>query len=573
MKHVVFRPVVMRLIATLVLLIGTVSVSAQYYMDIYQTNAPLKRYAVREVDSVKFGDYMNIRKTDGSIRGYAADAVDSVRFDTWEYVDLGLSVNWATCNVGASAPEDYGDFFAWGETEAKDVFYWSNYKYCKDTANALTKYCNLSEYGYESYTDSKNRLDLEDDVAHVKWGDNWRMPTYEQFFELTKKCTWTKTTRNGVVGYVITSKVSGYTDRSIFLPAAGLCYGNKYENKDELALYWTSILDSDIRPSESWKLYAWTENPFNNTSYRYTGLSVRPVCPSETWAVQELIMNYKSLSLGLNETRKISMKVMNGNYDYSTDSDVTDRIVWTSSNPAVATVAQGGIVTTQSVSGTTTITANIDGKTASCTITVYNYVNLGLTVHWATCNLGAENPEDYGNYYSWGETETKSNYASSTYKYCNGAFDALTKYCSVSQFGDNGFVDSKTKLDVEDDVAHVLLGGKWRMPTKDECDELVDNCTWTWTTLNGVNGYLVTSNKPGYTDRSIFLPANGNRVNTSLNLTGTYGRYWGKSLNTTSPYNGCGIMFDSNKYESSSNNRELGLGVRPIFDNIVTGSD
>lgn len=129
------------------------------------------------------------------------------------------------------------------------------------------------------------------------------------------------------------------------------------------------------------------------------------------------------------------------------------------------------------------------------------YVNLGLSVNWATCNVGAEKPEDYGDYFAWGETddEKKDEYWWTSYKYCNGSNKSLTKYCYDSRYGLNGFVDNKTVLEPDDDVAHVIWGGKWRMPTVDEFNELIDSCTWTWTNRNGVNGYKVTGNKPGYT--------------------------------------------------------------------------
>lgn len=135
-------------------------------------------------------------------------------------------------------------------------------------------------------------------------------------------------------------------------------------------------------------------------------------------------------------------------------------------------------------------------------------VDLGLPsgLKWASCNVGAEKPEDYGNYYAWGEVLPKENYSWATYKYANEASsNKLTKYCDNTKYGDNGFTDNKTALDLEDDVAHVNWGGNWRMPTDDEWSEL-NNCTWTWVTQNGVNGYLVASKTNG---NSIFLPAAG----------------------------------------------------------------
>ena len=162
---------------------------------------------------------------------------------------------------------------------------------------------------------------------------------------------------------------------------------------------------------------------------------------------------------------------------------------------------------------------------SSGSIDGYEYVDLGLSVKWATCNVGANSPEEYGSYYAWGETEEKENYSWSTYKWCNGSYDTMTKYCTSSSYGT---VDNKTVLDLEDDVAHVKWGGSWRMPTLEEQKELKNNCTWSWTTQNGVNGYKVTSKTNG---NSIFLPAAGYRRGTYLYDSGSDGNYWSSSLN------------------------------------------
>ena len=114
----------------------------------------------------------------------------------------------------------------------------------------------------------------------------------------------------------------------------------------------------------------------------------------------------------------------------------------------------------------------------------HEFVDLGLSVKWATCNVGADRPEDAGDLYSWGETETKR--SPLTYKFSDGQ-GGLTKYDGT---------DGKSVLDPEDDVAHVKWGGTWRMPTSDEISELIENCTWTWASVNGEIGFLITSNKP-----------------------------------------------------------------------------
>ena len=198
--------------------------------------------------------------------------------------------------------------------------------------------------------------------------------------------------------------------------------------------------------------------------------------------------------------------------------------------------------------------------------TTHDYVDLGLSVKWATCNVGADKPEDNGNLYAWGETEVKEQYTVRTSKWGSMPF-SLKKYNINSE---QGTVDNKTTLDLEDDVAHVTWGGNWRMPTREEMDELHDNCTWEWTTLNGVNGYRVTSKKQGYTDRSIFFPASGYKANGFYEY-GRNGNYWSRSL-MTDPYGDgsviCGtaacIRFNNNQANIGWEDRMAGLSVRPV---------
>jgi hypothetical protein len=190
------------------------------------------------------------------------------------------------------------------------------------------------------------------------------------------------------------------------------------------------------------------------------------------------------------------------------------------------------------------------------------YVDLGLSVKWATFNVGATRPEEYGDYYAWGETETKTDYSSSTNKYCIGSAAALTKYCNKSSYGNNGFTDTKTTLDPEDDVAHVKWGGDWRMPTQAEFEELLNNCDWSWITQHGVNGWKVTSRVDS--SRSIFLPATGYRGGTYLNDVGSYGDYWSSSLDTDGPSSAWDLYFGSAGHNTYDNNRYYGFTVRPV---------
>ena len=191
---------------------------------------------------------------------------------------------------------------------------------------------------------------------------------------------------------------------------------------------------------------------------------------------------------------------------------------------------------------------------------VADAVNLGLSVKWASWNVGAESPEDYGGYYAWGETEEKSSYDWSTYKWCDGSYDTQTKYCTASDYG---IVDNKTVLDSWDDVAHVKWGGGWRMPTRDEIKELCEKCSWEWTSVNGIYGQKVT----GPNGNSIFLPAAGFRDGTEVYRRGSRGRYWSGTLDEDYSSSACYLLFDSVRgYWSGGCIRRGGLTVRPVTD-------
>ena len=158
-----------------------------------------------------------------------------------EYVDLGLPSGtlWATMNIGANSPEEYGDFFAWGETTPKVAYDWSNYQWCNGTLRTMTKYCTQSNYGNNGLVDGKTELDPEDDAATANWGSNWCMPTKAQQDELRSQCTWQWTTSNGVKGYRVSKN-----GKSLFLPAAGYYFTTLYYRPGEMGYYWSRTLGS-----------------------------------------------------------------------------------------------------------------------------------------------------------------------------------------------------------------------------------------------------------------------------------------------------------------------------------------
>ncbi len=422
-----------------------------------------------------------------------------------EAVDLGLPSGtlWANMNIGAESPEDFGDYFAWGETkpyyaeghsqddpcsnwnEDKSAGYsWNSYQWYNGSNDSMIKYC---------IDDNKTILDLEDDAANANWGEDWRMPTREELDELNRFCTWTWTiTKSGVLGHIVTSKKNG---NSIFLPAAGYREDDRLNSAFIGGYYWSSSLSATSYVIANVLQFAPTGGG-NNFYDRFAGLPVRAVRSGK---------------------QDISPKVPEA-------------------------------------------------------------VDLGLPsgIKWANMNIGAESPEDYGDYFAWGETEPyyveghsqdnpcsnwkpgkSDGYDWGSYKWFNGSDDSMTRYCAD---------DNKTILDLEDDAANANWGGNWRMPTIEEMKELKNYCTWTWTTLNGVEGYIVSSKT---NSNSIFLPATGFRYDSGpfagLNAVGSAGNYWSSSLDADDSRWAYEFSFHSiGVINSHSADRVNGMSVRAV---------
>ena len=206
---------------------------------------------------------------------------------------------------------------------------------------------------------------------------------------------------------------------------------------------------------------------------------------------------------------------------------------------------------------------NGDNGTAANTENGYEWIDLGLSVKWATQNVGAVLPEGYGDYFAWGETTTKSSYKGENYKWCNGSWDNFTKYNTSSKYGT---VDNKTRLELEDDAARANWGGAWRMPTEKEWTELHDKCAWKWTEDYkgiGVRGYVVTSLTNG---NAIFLPAAGYYQSDYLYDGGEEGYYWSSSLSTSNPSKAITREFRSSYVGEGYILRSRGLPVRPVCE-------
>ena len=216
---------------------------------------------------------MVVYLSDGSKYFQEVALVDSIGFEEHEYVDLGLPSGtlWATCNVGANSPEEYGDYFAWGETRQKASYSWSTYKY-GTSSSMLTKYCSDSSSGLNGYTDTLTVLDPDDDAATANWGSGWCMPTYDEIYELYTECSSIWTTRSGQDGRLFT----GPNGNTLFLPAAGYYNEGSLKRAGSLGNYWSS---SHLDDYPDGAYYLRFNSDYLNLYYDggYYGRSVRPV--------------------------------------------------------------------------------------------------------------------------------------------------------------------------------------------------------------------------------------------------------------------------------------------------------
>lgn len=417
------------------------------------------------------------------------------------WIDLGLpsGLKWATCNVGASTPSELGEGYAWGETtiKTKDEYTWQSYRFRLEGDSEDN--VKLKKYNTESIrgiVDNKMKLDECDDIAHVKWGGNWRMPTSEDINELLDNCTFEWGSLDGVKGCKVTSRING---KSFFLPKTHQIGG---------AEYWTSTLYSSTS-SGAYCLFLLPDN--DNQLTGRTGNN-------------ELFWDIRSHQGGIRPV-----------LDNNPHKDEKDNLM------------KSDMVLEEE-------TSSLDSNASS--LNNHAYVDLGLSVNWATCNVGANSPKDKGNIYAWGETAPKSSYTWQNYKFRVSGTDyssiKLSKYVTKKYTGN---IDNKTVLDLTDDIANVLWGNDWRIPTREEYEELLKQCTWKWTEQNGVKGYLVTSKKTGFNNRYIFLPADEESLYTT---------YWSSSLNIANSPMAWYVCFDSDNYSLQTMFRIDGRPVRAV---------
>ena len=479
-----------------------------YYVRAYATNSNGTSYGIQKIFTTKD------------------------QFGVYDFVDLGLpsGSKWATCNVGANSPTEYGNYYAWGEIEPKESY---------TEENCLTLELEMEDIsGNPQY-----------DAARANWGGGWRIPTQEELDELIEVCEWEWTNEGGNDGY----RVTGPNGNSIFLPAAGNRYKTMLYGAGTSGLYWGSTPDANS--IQNAYCINFLINYFDSDcSRRYYGRSVRPV--------SGMYITTKGVT-GITETSALC----GGNVADDGGAAVTAKgICWsTSENPTISdshtTDGSGTGSFTSNMTGLTMGTTyyvrayatNIDGTsygrqkrfTTNGQINGYDFVDLGLSsgLKWATCNVGANSPTEYGNYYAWGEVETKEDY---------NPGNCITYWQEIGNISGNP----------QYDAARANWGSTWRVPTREEFGELVEECEWEWTNEGGNNGYRVT----GANGNSIFLPAAGLYSRKLLYQANSYGYYWSSlpdESNTLSAY--C-LMFYSKYYNNSYNDRSCGVSVRAVSD-------
>lgn len=463
----------------------------------------------------------------------------SGKVDGYEYVDLGLpsGVKWATCNIGAKKSEEYGDYFAWGETESKKVCEWSTYKFAD--GNLLIRYKLGDVYGTK---DDLSTLLPEDDAAIVNWGEKWRMPTAEEQQELIDNCQYSWEKLNGVYGAKFTADNGNF----VFFPAAGKRSGSEVIFSGEYGYYWSSSLSLVFDNGASYCSMDEDESVTRRESRTY-GFPVRAVT-NKVSEVEKYVVSFFTKDSVLIEVQNMEKGM--------------------SVTPVEAPALEWYEFVGWSDSSFTNVTKDLNVyaqyRETTGQIGGHEYVDLGLSsgTLWATYNIGATKPEEYGDYFAWGEVSSKEVYDWTTYKWAEStstlSYNSMTKYNAKCR----GIKDNISTLQPEDDAATGNWGADWRMPTRSEWLDLLYECAYKVETVNGVRGYRLT----GKNGSSIFLPFAGVcQWETLGSSIGSSGYYWSSSLSSNDNVNAsyCSIT-QYFKYDVSTYARDYGCSVRAV---------
>ncbi len=428
--------------------------------------------------------------------------------------DLGLSVKWAAFNIGASSPEGYGDYYAWGEVETRDEStykynMWEHYAFGSAWAGqvSLTKYCTDPKYGLE---DHNTILDPEDDAATVKWGDRWRMPTLSEMQELKRECEQKPYEINGIKGILFV----GSNKNAIFLPYAGGMQGFQNVN----AYYWTSSLclnDNTTAMALNTGVTSIDHGSYlETTAGRVYGLPIRAVygdAPRDGYEVEFGLTSVSDIApTSVTVSSKVSVsggKIETAGFCYSTGGNLVDALHGNVSN---CEIGVNGALEAELIDLLPSTTYRVRPFVEIESVRYYGdiiefdsqseavsqMVDLGLSVKWASWNLGASKPEETGDFYAWAGTTPRTNFKE----------DAPYPYWNGSKFSKYSYDDKKSVLETIDDAATAQWGAPWRIPTIAEWNELLTNCNREKHTRNGVNGYLFTSQING---KQVFFPFTG----------------------------------------------------------------
>ena len=473
------------------------------------------------------------------------------------YVDLGLpsGLLWANCNVGADSPEDYGDYFAWGETQPKDNFSWANYQYCMGSFNTLTKYCNNPDIGYNGFTDDLTTLEPSDDAATANWGDDWRMPTEGEWQELYQNTTVTWTTRNGVNGRLFTAS----NGNSLFLPAAGYRNESTPEATGIIGDYWTSSLDTDY-PSGALSFFFNSSNYYISFCNRLYGRNVRAVRSGSQNNAPTGAINGK---FSINNSGD-QVYFSQGNLQYQANTNT-----WRFAEN------QWDFVGTQTpdnyglVGGTVTGSDNRNiSQTYSGWIDLFGWGTSGCN-HGANCYQPWSTSTSYSDYYAYGSLS--SNLYNQTGMADWGVYNPLSNggnqanqwrtltqpewnYVFYNRSTTSGVRFAKAKVNDVNGV--ILLPDDWNSDTYN-----LSNAN-----TNGVSysSNVITASQWNTLEQAgaVFLPSAGYRYGTSVCLVGDYGYYWSSSYFSTDCARG--ISFDNANLGTDESRRGNGQSVRLV---------
>ena len=480
--------------------------------------------------------------------------------DDSDAIDLGLSVKWASFNLGAAAPEEYGDYFAWGETEPKTEYSYGTYKWMakgKSSWEYITKYTIPDDYtrclwynNKQFIGDGKTLLDPDDDAATVALGSLWRIPTEAEWQELIDNCDFTPLVQDGVYSYEAKSRINGKT---IVLPAAGYQYESDLSYTGERGFYWSSTLYAVTTVyRKTWSagvVRLWQNGaPEISEDERFYGQSIRPVFgprkePEVPYAsVSSVDIDLEELVLALSSQPRQLIATISPSY--ATNKNIT----WKSSDSSVATVSSSGLVTPVSAGRAYIIATTEDGgKSDDCLVIVKtdeeafipDLVNFGLSVKWAVFNLGAISPEESGNDYAWGETSPKEVYT-------------WDNYIWKPVYGIDKMTDV-TVLQEQDDAATHFLGEGWRTPTIADWDELLSKCDMYVEDYNGVHCIRISRNYFG----RIYLPIPDDSC-----------YYWLANLSSLREANAIHLTYYSSDFARSCKEtiiRCAGAKIRPVY--------